>query len=114
MKHVNSMIGFVVLISSMVFSCGIKKEYSSCDEVIKNIKGVEYDELVKVWGNPEYVEDISNADPSNSKLDLEITVRWGNAKVKLKNHDNITLYFSAVVTGFGNYPYRVKTIHCND
>jgi len=41
----------------LITSCGIPKQYSSCNDIPNSLNGTFYDELVKQWGQPVKEEE---------------------------------------------------------
>jgi hypothetical protein len=115
MKFYNIFKSVVFFSIFLLSSCGIRKNYDSCDDLIESVKGEEYDILVKEWGEPDHKSDYyNNGDASIDGLDLRIDATWSSSKVNVKNQKEITLYFDVVLTGFGEYPHRVILIkNCN-
>jgi len=92
-----------MLISStiLLFSCekGLRKKYSSRQECFDGVKSSTYDDIVKIWGEP----DDKGKVWFNSEGVAEIDCMWKRDKVDIDGTPCIRINFSVIHYSWGEF-----------
>jgi len=103
---------FLILFPILLTSCepSIRKQYSSCDELVNNIIDVKYDNIVDVWGEPDQI--------TPNGIDI-ITLTWNNNKLNIKGQSETNINFTTIAYKRSYHdnplhPFRVKSVSCGN
>ncbi|MBC8054890.1 MAG: hypothetical protein H7Y13_17665 [Sphingobacteriaceae bacterium] len=105
------------IFSMLLYSCSeLSKEYGSLQECYDSVKDLHYNEIVEVWGEPDYKGELSvlpasvNDQNKGIKTYATITCVWNNEKVKITNSKCISINFDVIeIAGGVMYPSSVKS-----
>lgn len=65
-----------VMFAALLTGCGVKSNYPTCKEAFDAVEGMDYDNLVKVWGPPRELSRTYDANAGASPSDLRIAASW--------------------------------------
>jgi hypothetical protein len=96
------------------FSKEVKIEFKSKTEFYNYVKYEKYDDLVEIWGEPDYIgNEWFSSGYATSVEDLLINVKWNKVKIKGCRSPKLTFDVIYLNTEYTAEPYAFKMYECD-